>query len=87
MLLSLTGNNKTIKRQVVLQKPLKESSEAMALCCDSSLDGSYINRNIINKAKGSAPVSESDTQNIKQLVVKGFNGKCAMSILESYFIM
>ena len=44
MLLSLMGNNKPIKKQVALQKPLKESSEAMALCCDNSLDGLYINR-------------------------------------------
>ena len=44
MLLSLTGNIKTIKRQVALQKLLKESSEAMALHCDNSLVGSYINR-------------------------------------------
>ena len=76
MLLSLTGNNENIKRQVTLQKPLKESSEAMALCCDNSLDGSYINRNVINEAKGPAPVVESDAQAVKQLVVKGFNEKC-----------
>ena len=30
VLLSLMGNNKPIKKQVVIQKPLKESSEAMA---------------------------------------------------------
>ena len=65
MLLSLSGNNKHIKRQVALQKPLKESSEAMALCCNSSLDGSYINRNVVNEAKGPAPVAESDVQNAK----------------------
>ena len=76
MLLALIGNNKTIKRQVALQKPLKESSEAMALHCNNSLDGSYINRNIVNEAKGPAPVAESNTQNIKQLVVKNFNEKC-----------
>ena len=45
MLLSLIGSNKTIKRQVALQKPLKESSEAMALCCNNCLDGSYIDVN------------------------------------------
>ena len=60
MLLSLIGNNKPIKRQVALQKPLKESSDAMALCCDNSLDGSYINKNDVNKAKGQAPFGESD---------------------------
>ena len=59
MLLSLTDNNKSIKRQVAIQKPLK-NNEAMALCCDNSLDGSYINRNIANEAKGPAPVAESD---------------------------
>ena len=48
----------------------------MALHCGNSLDGSYINRNIINEAKGPAPVAESDTQNLKQLVVKDFNEKC-----------
>ena len=76
LLRSLTGNNKTIKRQVALQRPLKESSEGMALCCDNSLDGSYINRNIVNKAKGPAPAAESDTQNGRQLVAKDFNEKC-----------
>ena len=65
MLLSLTGNNKAVKRQVALQKLLKENSEAMALHCNNSLHGSYINRNIVNKAKGPAPVAESNTQNIK----------------------
>ena len=76
MLLSLTGNNKPIKRQVALQKPLKESSEAMALHCDNSSDGSYINGNIVNEAKGPAQVAECDEQNAKQLVVNDFNQKC-----------
>ena len=48
----------------------------MLLHCNNSLDGSYINRNIINEAKGPAPVTESDAQNAKQLVVNGFNEKC-----------
>ena len=73
MLLSLTGKNKTSKRQVALQKPLKGSSEAMALHSTNSLDGSCINRNIINKVEGPAPVAESETQNVKQLIVKDFN--------------
>ena len=75
-LLLLTGNNKPIKRQVALQKPLKESSEAMALCYNNSLVGSYINSNIVNKVKGPAPVAESDMQNVKQLIIKDFNKKC-----------
>ena len=65
MLLSLTGNNKPIKKWVALQKPLKENSEAMALCCDNSLYGSHINRNVIGEANGPAPVAGSDTQNVK----------------------
>ena len=48
----------------------------MALHCDNSLDRSYINRNVVNKAKGPAPVAESDMQNVKQSVVKDFNVKC-----------
>ena len=60
MLLSLTGNNKPIKR-----KPLKESSEAMALHCYNSLDGLYINKNYVSKVKGPAPVTESNAQNAK----------------------
>ena len=48
----------------------------MALHCDNSLGGPYINRNIINDVKGSVTVAESDTQNVKQLVVKDFNEKC-----------
>ena len=63
MLLSLTGNNKPIEKQVALQKPLNESSKAMAFHCDNSLDGWYINKNNINKAKGPAPVAKSDAQN------------------------
>ena len=84
MLLSLTGNNKTIKRQVALQKSLKESSGAMALHCNNSLDGSYINRNVVNKPKGPAPVAESDTQNIRQLVFKDFNKKCDVYFRELF---
>ena len=76
MLLSLTGNSRTNKRQVALQKPLKESSEAMALCFKNSLDKSYINRNIINEVKGPVLVTDSKIQNVKQLIVKDFNEKC-----------
>ena len=86
MLLSLTGNNKPIKKQVALQKPLKESSEAKAKHWNNSLDGSYINRNIVNEAKDPAPVAESDTQHIKQLVVNDLNEKCEEYFRE-FFIM
>ena len=37
----------------------------MELYCDNSLDGSYIKRNVIHKAKGPAPVAESDMRHIK----------------------
>ena len=39
----------------------------MALHCDNPLDGSYINRNIVNvnEAKGPGPVAESDAQNTR----------------------
>ena len=77
MLLSLTGNNKTSKRQVAPQRPLKESSEARASCSTNSLDsGSYIDRNIVNKVKGPAPVAENKMQNVKQLIVRDFSEKC-----------
>ena len=85
MLLSLTGNNKPIKKQVTIQKLLKESSEAIALHCDNSLDGSYIIKNDINKAKGPAPVTESDVQNAKWLVVNDFNKKCYEYFRESFY--
>ena len=58
----------------------------MAFCSENSLDGSYINRNIVNEVKGPAPVAESKMQNVKQLIAKDIN-KNAMSIFESYFIM
>ena len=76
MLLLLTGNNKTSKRQVALQKPLKESSEARELCSTNSFDGSYIDRNVVNEVKGLAPVAEREMHNVKQLIVKDFNEKC-----------
>ena len=76
MLLFMTGNNKTSKRQVKVQKPLKENREARALCSAKSLDGSYIDRNVINEVKGPAPVAESEIQNVNQLIVKDFNDKC-----------
>ena len=56
----------------------------MALHCDNSLDESYINRNIVNEAKGPAPVAESDMPNVKQLVVKDFNKKCNMYFRELF---
>ena len=61
--------------QVALQKPSKESSEAMALPCHNSLVGSYINKNDVNEAKCPAPVAESFVKNAKQLVVNDFNEK------------
>ena len=48
----------------------------MALCSENSLDGPYINRNILNEVKGPAPVAESEMQHVKQLKVKDFNEKC-----------
>ena len=56
----------------------------MALCCDNSLDGFYINRNVVNEAKGPAPVAESDIQNVKQLVVNDFNEKCNEYFIELF---
>ena len=75
MLLSLVGNNKPIKKQVTLQKPLKESSKGMASHCDNSFDGLYISKNDVNEAKGPAPVAESNAQNAKWLVGVDFNKK------------
>ena len=75
MLLSLTGNNKTSKRQVAPQKLLKESGEAGTSHSINSLDGSYIDRNAVNEVKGPAPVAENETQNVKQLIIWDFNGK------------
>ena len=48
----------------------------MGLCSGNSLDGSYINRSVVNEVKGPAPVTESEIQHIKQLIVKDFNKKC-----------
>ena len=59
-----------------MQNQLKESSEAMALCSKNSLDRPYINRNILNEAKGPALVAESELQHVKQLTFKDFNEKC-----------
>ena len=50
--------------------------EHTALHNNNSLDGMYINKNNVNKAKGPAPVAESNAQNAKQLVVNDFNEKC-----------
>ena len=86
MFLSCMGNNKPIKEQVAIQKPLKESSEAMASCCNNSLHGLYIKKNNVNEVKGTAPVAESDVQNAKQLVVVD-STKNAVSILRNYSIM
>ena len=59
-----------LSTKVALQKPLKE---AMTLCSENSLDGSHINRNIVNEIKGLAPVAENETLHVKQLIVKDFN--------------
>ena len=85
MLLSLTGNNKPIKKQVALQMPWKESSEPTALCYNNSLDGLYINKNDVNKAKGPSPVAESDVQNAKRLVVNDFNKICNEYFRELFY--
>ena len=71
MLLSLTGNNKPIKKQVAMQKPLKKSNEASS--CSNSVDGSYINKNDVSKVKDPAPVANDDMQNATWLVVVDFN--------------
>ena len=76
MLLTITGNNKTSKKQVAPQRLLNESSEARALCSANSLDGSYIDRNIVNKVNGTATVAENEMQNVKQLIIRDFNEKC-----------
>ena len=76
MLLSLAGNHKTSKRQVAFQRLLKESGEARASHSINSLDGSYIDRNAVNKVKGPATVAENDAQNVKQLIVSDLNEKC-----------
>ena len=76
MLLSLTGNCKTSKGQIAPQKPLSGRSETRASCSINTLDGSYIDRNAVNEVKGSAPVAESETQNVKQLIIWDLNEKC-----------
>ena len=76
MLLSLTGNHKTSKRQIAPQMPLKESGEAKASHSINSLDGSYIDRNVVNEVKGPAPVAANETQKVKQLIIQDFNEKC-----------
>ena len=85
MLLSLMGNNKPIERQVAIQKPLKESNETVATCCNNSLDGLYINKNNVNEAKGPISMAESDAQNAKQLVVADFNENCNEYFRELFY--
>ena len=65
--------NKPIKKQVALQKPLEESSEAMTLHCNNSLDGSYINRKVVNEAKVQYQLLKVIR---RRLVVNDFNEKC-----------
>ena len=84
MLLSLTGNNKTSRRQVAPQRLLKESSEARASHSANSLDGSYIDRNAVNEVKGPAPVAENEMQNVKQLIIRDFNEKCDENFKELF---
>ena len=48
----------------------------MALHSENSFNESYINRNIVNKVRCPVAVAESETQNVKQLIVKDFNEKC-----------
>ena len=76
MLLLLTGNHKTGKRQIAPQKLLKESGEARASHSINTVDGSYLDRNAVNEAKGPAPVAEYETKNVKQLIIWDFNEKC-----------
>ena len=76
MLLLLTGNHKTSKRQIAPQRPLKQSGEARASCPTNSLDGLYIDRNAVSEVKGPALVAENETQNVKQIIVRDFNENC-----------
>ena len=85
MLLSLMGNNKPIKKQAAIQKPLIESNEGIASSCSNFLDRSYINKKDLSKSKDPAPVADNDAQNAKCLVVVNFN-KNAMNILGNYSI-
>ena len=77
MLLSLSGNCRTSKRQIALQKALNEGGETGTSNSIINLDGSYIDRNPVNEVRGSAPIAENRTQNVKQLVICDFNEKCA----------
>ena len=52
---------------------------------DNSLDGLYINKNDVNEVKGTAPVTESNMQNAKQLVVVDFNEKCIEYFRELFY--
>ena len=45
-------------------------------CSIITLDRSYIDRNVVNEARGSAQITENRTQNVKQLVIQDFNEKC-----------
>ena len=81
MLLLLTGNCKTSRRQIAPQKPLGGSGESRTPHSINSLDGSYIDRNIVNEVKGSAPVAENETQNVK---LYGILMKNMMNILENF---
>ena len=73
MLLSLTGNHRTSKRQTAPQKALNEGCETGTSNPIINLDGSYNNKNTVNEVRGSAPIAENRTQNVKQLVIHNFN--------------
>ena len=79
------GNHKPIKKQVAIQKPLKESNETMASHCNNSLDGSYISKNDVNEVKGPILVAESYSQNAKWLVVVDFTEKCIEYFRELFY--
>ena len=65
MLLSLTGNSKPIKKQVTINKMLKENSKDIAKIGDDILDRLYINKNNESKAKGSSNRRNAKTEDAK----------------------
>ena len=75
MLLSLTGNHEISKRQIAPQKALNEGSGPGISHSIIILDGLYIDRKAVNEVRGSAPIAENRTQNVKQLVIQDFNEK------------
>ena len=72
-------------KQVAIHKISKENSKDVVKFGNDTLDGSYINKNNEDKAKGMATESDAITENAKQLVIVNFNKKCDEYFSEIFY--